>query len=196
MDIVAWAGISYAGVLGMVAAVVTTVVLAARRALEGAADIATAAIVGDRFERFTNGARRVLTLAQHEAQRLNHNHIGTEHLLLGLLGEEEGTAAHALRNLGVDLEKVRTPVESILGRGVHPASGEVGLTPRAKRVIELAIDEARRLDHDYIGTEHLLLGLIRERDGVAAQVLVSLGVGLKQMRAEVLRLVSTRSAED
>ena len=108
----------------------------------------------DRFDKFTDRARKVLTLAQDEAQRFNHNYIGTEHLLLGLVREGEGVAARVLENMNVELPKVRTAVEFIIGRGDRPVVGEVGLTPRAKRVIELAIDEARRLGHNYIGTEH------------------------------------------
>ena len=125
----------------------------------------------DRFDKFTDRARKVLTLAQDEAQRFNHNYIGTEHLLLGLVREGEGVAARVLENMNVELPKVRTAVEFIIGRGDRPVVGEVGLTPRAKRVIELAIDEARRLGHNYIGTEHLLLGLVREGEGIAAGVL-------------------------
>ena len=125
----------------------------------------------DRFDKFTDRARKVLTLAQEEAQRFNHNYIGTEHLLLGLVREGEGVAARVLENMGVELPKVRTAVEFIIGRGDRPVVGEIGLTPRAKRVIELAIDEARRLGHNYIGTEHLLLGLVREGEGIAAGVL-------------------------
>src|SRR5438093_423252 len=127
--------------------------------------------MADRFDKFTERARRVLTLAQEEAQRFNHNYIGTEHLLLGLVREGEGVAARVLENMNVELSKVRTAVEFIIGRGDRPVVGEVGLTPRAKRVIELAIDEARRLGHNYIGTEHLLLGLVREGEGIAAGVL-------------------------
>ena len=129
----------------------------------------------DRFDKFTDRARKVLTLAQDEAQRFNHNYIGTEHLLLGLVREGEGVAARVLENMNVELPKVRTAVEFIIGRGDRPVVGEVGLTPRAKRVIELAIDEARRLGHNYIGTEHLLLGLVREGEGIAAGVLESPG---------------------
>ena len=129
----------------------------------------------DRFDKFTDRARKVLTLAQDEAQRFNHNYIGTEHLLLGLVREGEGVAARVLENMNVELAKVRTAVEFIIGRGDRPVVGEVGLTPRAKRVIELAIDEARRLGHNYIGTEHLLLGLVREGEGIAAGVLESPG---------------------
>jgi ATP-dependent Clp protease ATP-binding subunit ClpC len=144
----------------------------------------------DRFDKFTDRARKVLTLAQDEAQRFNHNYIGTEHLLLGLVREGEGVAARVLENMNVELPKVRTAVEFIIGRGDRPVVGEVGLTPRAKRVIELAIDEARRLGHNYIGTEHLLLGLVREGEGIAAGVLESLGVNLDKVRHEVIRVLS------
>ena len=125
----------------------------------------------DRFDKFTERARRVLSLAQEEAQRFQHNYIGTEHLLLGLVRESEGVAAKVLGNLGVELYRVRNAVEFIIGRGDRIVLGEIGLTPRAKKVIELAVDEARRLNHHYIGTEHLLLGLVREGEGIAAGVL-------------------------
>ncbi len=148
----------------------------------------------DRFDKFTDRARKVLTLAQDEAQRFNHNYIGTEHLLLGLVREGEGVAARVLENMNVELPKVRTAVEFIIGRGDRPVVGEVGLTPRAKRVIELAIDEARRLGHNYIGTEHLLLGLVREGEGIAAGVLELLGVNLDKVRHEVIRVLSQSSA--
>jgi ATP-dependent Clp protease ATP-binding subunit ClpC len=144
----------------------------------------------DRFDKFTDRARKVLTLAQDEAQRFNHNYIGTEHLLLGLVREGEGVAARVLENMNVELSKVRTAVEFIIGRGDRPVVGEVGLTPRAKRVIELAIDEARRLGHNYIGTEHLLLGLVREGEGIAAGVLESLGVNLDTVRHQVIHVLS------
>ena len=144
----------------------------------------------DRFDKFTDRARKVLTLAQDEAQRFNHNYIGTEHLLLGLVREGEGVAARVLENMNVELSKVRTAVEFIIGRGDRPVVGEVGLTPRAKRVIELAIDEARRLGHNYIGTEHLLLGLVREGEGIAAGVLESLGVNLDKVRHQVIHVLS------
>jgi len=150
--------------------------------------------VTERFDKFTDRARKVLTLAQDEAQRFNHNYIGTEHLLLGLVREGEGVAARVLENMNVELAKVRTAVEFIIGRGDRPVVGEVGLTPRAKRVIELAIDEARRLGHNYIGTEHLLLGLVREGEGIAAGVLESLGVNLDKVRHEVIRVLSQSSA--
>ena len=146
--------------------------------------------MADRFDKFTERARRVLTLAQEEAQRFNHNYIGTEHLLLGLVREGDGVAAKVLSNLGVELSKVRSAVEFIIGRGDRAAVGEIGLTPRAKKVIELAVDEARRLNHHYIGTEHLLLGLVREGEGIAASVLESLGVNLERVRAETTRILS------
>jgi len=144
----------------------------------------------DRFDKFTDRARKVLTLAQDEAQRFNHNYIGTEHILLGLVRDGDGVAARALENMNVDLAKVRTAVEFIIGQGPQPVVGEVGLTPRAKRVIELAIDESHRLGHNYIGTEHLLLGLVREGEGIAAGVLESLGANLDRVRHEVLRVLS------
>src|SRR5438477_10496291 len=146
--------------------------------------------MADRFDKFTERARRVLTLAQEEAQRFNHNCIGTEHLLLGLVREGDGVAAKVLANLGVELNKVRSAVEFIIGRGDRAVLGEIGLTPRAKKVIELAVDEARRLNHHYIGTEHLLLGLVREGEGIAAGVLESLGVNLERVRAETARSLS------
>ena len=144
----------------------------------------------DRFDKFTERARRVLTLAQEEAQRFNHNYIGTEHLLLGLVREGDGVAAKVLSNLGVELNKVRSAVEFIIGRGDRQSGGEIGLTPRAKKVIELAVDEARRLGHSYIGTEHILLGLVREGEGIAAGVLESLGVNLERVRAETTRILA------
>jgi ATP-dependent Clp protease ATP-binding subunit ClpC len=146
--------------------------------------------MASRFEKFSERARRVLTLAQEEAQHLNHSYIGTEHILLGLLREEEGMAAKVLISLGANLGKVRSGVEFIIGRGDKPNTGEIGLTPRAKRVIELAIDEARHLGHTYIGTEHLLLGLLHEGGGVAAGVLDSFGINLEQVRTEVSRLLN------
>lgn len=143
----------------------------------------------DRFDKFTPGARKVLNLAQDEAHSFNHNYMGTEHLLLGLLREGEGIGAQALKRLGVNLEEARGKVEVIIGRGDRAVTGEVGFTPRAKKVIELAVDEARRLNQRYIGTEHLLLGLIREGNGIAAGVLESLGVNLDAARTEVVRLL-------
>lgn len=138
--------------------------------------------MANKFDRFTKKARRVLSLANEEAQALNHGYIGTEHLLLGLVREGDGVAARVLKDLGVDLPKVRSAVEDIVGRGKRATLGRIGLTPRTKRVIELAVDEARRLSHHYIGTEHLLLGLAREGNGIAADVLASLGVSLDQVR--------------
>ena len=146
--------------------------------------------MASRFEKFSERARRVLSLAQEEAQRFNHNYIGTEHILLGLVRETDGVAAKVLANLGVELNKVRAAVEFIIGRGERSAPGEIGLTPRAKKVIELAVDEARRLSHHYIGTEHLLIGLMREGEGVAAGVLESLGVNLDKVRGETSRILT------
>jgi len=146
-----------------------------------------------RFEKFSESARRVLSLAQEEAQRFNHNYIGTEHILLGIVRESEGVAAKVLSNLGVELGKIRSAVEFIIGRGERSASGEIGLTPRAKKVIELAVDEARRLNHHYISTEHLIIGLMREGEGVAAGVLDSFGVTLDKVRAETSRILSETS---
>src|SRR5215472_7903860 len=148
----------------------------------------------DRFDKFTKRARKVLRLAQEEAQRLGHDYIGTEHLLLGLVREGEGVAANVLNNLGVELDKVRSKVEALIGRGNQVILGEIGLTPRAKKVIELAVDEARRLSHHYIGTEHLLLGMIREGHGIGAGVLQELGVDLEKVRAETMRVL--RGDED
>lgn len=144
----------------------------------------------DRFDKFTERARRVLSLAQEEAQRFQHNYIGTEHLLLGLVREGEGVAAKVLNSLGVELNRVRTSVEFIIGRGDRIVLGEIGLTPRAKKVIELAVDEARRLNHHYIGTEHILLGLVREGNGIAAGVLESLGLNLAKVRTQTLRVLN------
>ncbi len=151
--------------------------------------------MASRFEKFSERARRVLSLAQEEAQHFNHSYIGTEHILLGLVRETDGIAARVLSNLGVELTKVRSAVEFIIGRGDRPPVGEIGLTPRAKKVIELAVDEARRLNHHYIGTEHLLIGLLREGEGVAAGVLESLGVNLEKARAETARLLSQAQSQ-
>src|SRR5919109_555992 len=150
--------------------------------------------MSDRFDKFTERAKKVLVLAQEEAQRFNHNYIGTEHLLLGLVREGEGIAAKVLGNLGVELNKVRSAVEFIIGRGDRMVIGDISLTPRAKKVIELAVEEARRLNHNYIGTEHLLLGLVREGEGIAAGVLESLGVNLEKVRAQVMQVVSQSSS--
>ena len=145
--------------------------------------------MASRFEKFSERARRVLSLAQEEAQRFNHNYIGTEHVLLGIVRETEGTAAKVLGNLSVELKKVRSAVEFIIGKGESAGNSEIGLTPRAKKVIELAVDEARRLNHHYIGTEHLLIGLMREGEGVAAGVLESLGVTLDRVRGETTAIL-------
>ncbi|MCJ7668482.1 MAG: ATP-dependent Clp protease ATP-binding subunit, partial [Anaerolineae bacterium] len=145
--------------------------------------------MANKFDRFTKRARRVLALAQEEAQRLNHNYIGTEHLLLGLVREESGVAARVLKNLGVEPDALRKAVEEMIGRGERKVQGKIGLTPRTKRVIELAVDEARRLGHHYIGTEHLLLGLAREGQGIAVDVLKSLGVNLDRLRTETTRIM-------
>ncbi len=150
--------------------------------------------MSDRFDKFTERAKKVLVLAQEEAQRFNHNYIGTEHLLLGLVREGEGIAAKVLSNLGVELQKVRSAVEFIIGRGDRMVIGDISLTPRAKKVIELAVEEARRLNHNYIGTEHLLLGLVREGEGIAAGVLESLGVNLEKVRAQVIQVVNQSGA--
>jgi ATP-dependent Clp protease ATP-binding subunit ClpC len=141
------------------------------------------------FERFTDRARRVVVLAQDEARRLDHDYIGTEHLLLGLLHEGQGVAAQALDGLGVDLAEVRRRVEEIIGRGQHAPSGHIPFTPRAKKVLELSLREALDLGHDYIGTEHILLGIVREGQGVAAQVLAGMGAGEDEIRAKVSELL-------
>ena len=151
-------------------------------------------MTGDRFDRFTERARKVLTLAQEEATRFNHNYIGTEHLLLGLVREGEGIAAKVLMSLNVELNAIRTQVEFIIGRGDRMIVGEIGLTPRAKKVIELAVDEARRMGHHYVGTEHLLLGLVREGEGVAAKVLESLGVNLEKVHTQTIQVLSASNA--
>jgi ATP-dependent Clp protease ATP-binding subunit ClpC len=148
------------------------------------------------FERFTDRARRVVVLAQEEARMLNHNYIGTEHLLLGLIHEGEGVAAKALESLGVSLEAVRAQVEEIIGQGQQAPSGHIPFTPRAKKVLELSLRESRQLGHDYIGTEHILLGLLREGEGVAAQVLVRLGADLNRVRQQVIELLHGRRGEE
>ena len=154
------------------------------------------------FERFTDRARRVVVLAQEEARLLNHNYIGTEHILLGLISEGEGVAAKALESLGISLEAVRSQVEEIIGTGSSSPQGHIPFTPRAKKVLELSLREALQLGHNYIGTEHILLGLIREGEGVAAQVLQKLGADLGRVRQQVIQLLSgygstqeTRSGE-
>src|SRR5579885_1046542 len=142
------------------------------------------------FERFTDRARRVVVLAQEEARMLNHNYIGTEHILLGLIHEGEGVAAKALESLGISLEGVRSQVEEIIGQGQQAPSGHIPFTPRAKKVLDLALREALQRGHNFIVTEHILLGLIREGEGVAAQVLVKLGADLSRVRQQVIQLLS------
>jgi ATP-dependent Clp protease ATP-binding subunit ClpA len=148
------------------------------------------------FERFTDRARRVVVLAQEGARMLNHNYIGTEHLLLGLIHEGEGVAAKALESLGISLDAVRQQVEAIIGRGQQAPSGHIPFTPRAKKVLELAGRESDALGYHYIGTEHILLGLIREGDGVAAQVLVTLGADLSRVRQQVIQLLHEYQGQD
>jgi ATP-dependent Clp protease ATP-binding subunit ClpC len=142
------------------------------------------------FERFTDRARRVVVLAQEEARLLNHNYIGTEHILLGLIHEGEGVAAMALESLGISLQAVRREVEEIIGQGQRAPTGHLPFTPRAKKVLELSLREATQLGHNYIGTEHILLGLIREGEGVAAQILVKRGADLSRVRQQVIQLLS------
>jgi ATP-dependent Clp protease ATP-binding subunit ClpA len=142
------------------------------------------------FEQFTDRARRVVVLAQEEARLLNHNYVGTEHILLGLIHEGEGVAATALESLGISLEAVRAQVEQIIGRGQQAPTGHIPFTPRSKKVLELSLREAKQLGHDYIGTEHILLGLVREGEGVAAQVLVKLGADQSRVRQQVLQVLS------
>ncbi len=144
------------------------------------------------FERFTDKARRVVVLAQEEARILNHSYIGTEHLLLGLVHEGEGVAARALESLGISLQAVRQDVEEIIGRGQQPPPGHIPFTPRAKKVLELSLRESNQLGHNYIGTEHILLGLLREGEGVAAQVLVKMGMDLNRVRQQVIELLHGR----
>ena len=142
------------------------------------------------FERFTDRARKVMHLANQEAQRFNHEYVGTEHMLLGLIKEGSGVAANVLKNLEVDLRKIRNEVEKIVQAGPEMVTmGKLPQTPRAKKAIEYAIEEARNLNHNYVGTEHLLLGLLREQEGVAAQVLLNLNLKLDEVREEVLNLL-------
>ena len=149
------------------------------------------------FERFTDRARRVVVLAQQEAAGLNHDYIGTEHLLLGLIGEGEGVAARALGGLGISQDAVRQKVEEMVGRGKEaPPSGHIPFTPRAKKVLELSLRESLQLGHDYIGTEHILLGLIRESAGVAAQALVQLGADLSRVRQQVITLAGSPEGQE
>jgi ClpA/ClpB-like protein/UvrB/UvrC motif-containing protein len=148
------------------------------------------------FQKFSDPARRVVVLAQEEARRLDHNYIGTEHILLGLIREGEGVAAEALKSLGIRLDPVRQQVEEIIGRGQEALQGHIPFTPQAKKVLELSLREALQLGHDYIGTEHILLGLLREGGGVAAQVLVRLGADLNRVRQQVIRLLNEHPAEE
>ena len=147
------------------------------------------------FERFTERARRVVVLAQEEAGMLNHNYIGTEHILLGLIHEGEGVAAKALESLGISLEAVRQQVQEIIGQGQSAPTGHIPFTPRAKKVLELSMREALQLGHDDIGTEHILLGLVREGEGVGAQVLLGSGVSLERVRGEVVTLLGSLAGE-
>jgi ATP-dependent Clp protease ATP-binding subunit ClpC len=143
------------------------------------------------YEQFTEQARRAMVRAEEEARILRHNYVGTEHILLGLIHERDGIAAEALESLGISLRAVRQQIKEIIGRGQQaPPSGQIPFTPRSRKVLELALREALQLGHDYIGTEHILLGLIREGDGVAAQVLVSQGADLNQVRQQVIYLVT------
>jgi ATP-dependent Clp protease ATP-binding subunit ClpC len=147
------------------------------------------------FEWFTDRARRVVVLAQEEARLLNHNYIGTEHILLGLVHEREGVAARALESLNIRLDAVRRDVEELVGQGGSPPSERIPFTPRAKKVLELSLREAIQVGHNYIGTEHILLGLLREGEGIACQVLVKLGAKLPKVRARVLQLVAESPGE-
>ncbi len=147
------------------------------------------------FERFTDRARRVVVLAQEEARMLDHNYIGTEHILLGIVHLGEGAAAKALDSLGISLDGARQQVEEIIGRGKHAPSGHIPFTPRAKKVLELSLRESLQLGNDYIGTEHILLGLLREGEGVAAQVLVRLGADLNRVRQQVILVVEEQQGE-
>ncbi|MFM1935766.1 MAG: hypothetical protein RI990_725, partial [Planctomycetota bacterium] len=149
------------------------------------------------FERLTDRARKVMALANQEAQRFNHEYIGTEHILLGLVKEGSGVGANVLKNLDIDLRKVRLEVEKLVKSGPEMVTmGKLPQTPRAKKVIEYAIEEARNLNHNYVGTEHLLLGLLREHDGVAAQVLMNLGLKLEEVREEVLSLLGAGNEQE
>jgi ATP-dependent Clp protease ATP-binding subunit ClpC len=147
------------------------------------------------FERFTDRARRSVVLAQEEARMLNHNYIGTEHILLGLVREGDGVAARVLESMDISVTEIRTRVEEMVGRGQAATPGHIPFTPRAKKVLELALREALQLGHNYIGTEHILLGLVREGEGVAAQVLVALGSDLERVRQAVLHLLEGYLAE-
>jgi hypothetical protein len=175
------------------ASVVQDTVSALKKVAAKVASAGQPADAGERFDRFTERAKKAMALARSEGQRFNHNYIGTEHLLLGLVAEGDGIAAQILKGRGVQLNKVRSGVEFIIGRGDRMVIGDVSLTPRSKKVVELAVDEARRLNHAYIGTEHLLLGLIREGEGIAVGVLESLGVNLAETRQQIIDVV-TRAA--
>jgi hypothetical protein len=146
------------------------------------------------FERFSDRARRVMVLAQEEARRLDHDYIGTEHILLGLISEGEGVACVALKSLGISLDAVRQQVEGIIGRGQQEPPGHIPFTPRAKKVLELSLRESKQFGHNYIGTEHILLGLIREGSGVAAQVLVKAGADLKRVRQQIIQMLNEHPA--
>jgi ATP-dependent Clp protease ATP-binding subunit ClpC len=148
------------------------------------------------FERFTERARRVVVLAQEEARALSHNYIGTEHILLGLIHENEGVAAKSLESIGISLDAVRTQVEEIIGEGRITPSGQIPFTPRAKKVLELSMRESIQLGHNYIGTEHILLGLIREGEGLGAQVLVKLGADLNRVRQQVIEMLSRHQGSE
>jgi hypothetical protein len=141
------------------------------------------------FERFTGGAQRVVTLAQEEARALGHDHVGTEHLMIGLVREEEGLAAHVLRDFGIDADRMRDAVIRILGRGEGAPRGQIPLTPRSKKVLELGLREAAAMGHNYVGTEHLLLGLVREREGVGARILADAGADEGTVSAQVVALL-------
>jgi ATP-dependent Clp protease ATP-binding subunit ClpC len=148
------------------------------------------------FERFTDRARRVVVLAQDEARMLNHKYIGTEHILLGLIHEGQGVAAGALQSAGISLEAVRQEVEQIVGRGEQAPSGHIPFTPRGKKVLEFSLRESQQLGQDYIGTEHILLGLLREGEGVAVQVLVRLGADLNRVRQQVIQLLNGHQGKE
>src|SRR5678815_4731134 len=149
------------------------------------------------FDRFTDRAKKVMSLARQEAQKLNHEYIGTEHVLLGLIQEGSGVAANVLRNMNVDLDKIRDGIQKIVKTGPSMVTmGQLPFTPRAKKVLELSMEEASNLNHNYIGTEHLLLGLIRENEGIAAQVLINLGVKLEDVREEVLDFLGADTGEE
>lgn len=160
---------------------------------------AQTAIPFDRFAKFTERARKALSLAQKEAHRLGHNYIGTEHLLLGLILEGEGVAARALRELGADLNQLRAAIEhsvTLAGRRSSSPTGEVGLTPRAKKAVALAMEEARVLQHRYVGTEHVLLGIVREGEGIGGQVLASFGITIEPLRAQIMQILASLQRSD